>query len=973
MPRVICAIGCGTFQDEKLDPLPGALDDARRMFSLLTNSSLGAADPNEPPSKLVLNPTQDEILSELASFFEGARLMGADAIVYFSGHALPLSSGGWGFFCSDSSADSPAISTLSFRDLEARWHDSGTLQCIFIIDTCYARTAVPAEFISKSSSVLSAPSPRATEEGLVLIWSSTETSKSYENGENSLFLRLFEKGINIGFDSPPFKRFVRASEAVQWMQSEAEIEGNDDFLKVSCSELGVTDSLYLSKNPRYDENATAGMDPQVLLQLETRQTAIQRMRMLSSIAAAHRERRPRLEARRSTVTTSLSPYLRFDPVTNTEICLVPTTRRGVVVAELWLWVKLFAVTVPLLIWVGEYRGRLGLLCVYGVMLMVSAIRIFIRRHEWQAPLRHFLLVTQDGFFQQHGANGKALLWSCVANIHHNFLETEIRILKEHGPEETLNIDNDKVAFSLTSAYGRFTLESLLQWGKYYAKNRWQWETFAAGRKTREQKRSESPVHLLVALSSYEHFQALPGCEDLKVAKAAFADDSVISLSDPSLPEFRKQLDGAFKGAAGGTLILYFSGHALVKGRELYLMTRESNPEHVYSGFPLHKLSDLQQERSVSDLVVILDCCFSGAGAPSLGISLGDVRSWLERMRLGVQGRIWLLAGSREDQKALAKSASLFTTALFNAAKELCQTDGTLQISEWYEATAKRMRFGQQPVFFSFEEPTRRVRLGATSQDLIKKARELQGAARTHAEQQESRLSAIAKSIEPMLSNSEYKMYEISGQSGFAYTGAVFRSKHKWKAGGRVRSVIGQLASGSFLVSAAVLFIFLVGIAITMSVLGRVPDFLGWVAGIGGVLAALGFLGFLIALPVLDKDLYVAIADDGIICKSRESISIIPADNIVDTYYAGQVITVDYHTVMSDGIGVRLRSGREIKVFEEFDGPSNKMEWPAGIKELKAIVELRVAEFESRRKQFDGDLAHGTAPPPHVKLEETRTS
>ncbi len=49
--------------------------------SLLTNPSLGAADANQPPSKLVLDPTQDEILLELANFFEGARLIGADAIV----------------------------------------------------------------------------------------------------------------------------------------------------------------------------------------------------------------------------------------------------------------------------------------------------------------------------------------------------------------------------------------------------------------------------------------------------------------------------------------------------------------------------------------------------------------------------------------------------------------------------------------------------------------------------------------------------------------------------------------------------------------------------------------------------------------------------------------------------------------------------------------------------------------------------
>jgi len=123
---------------------------------------------------------------------------------------------------------------------------------------------VPEEFRSKKSSTAAAPSPRATEEGLALIWSSTESSESYELNEGSIFCALFQEGLRSGFDVQPFKQLVRASEAVQWMQSEAEtrtladfINGSPefktkrlaDFIKVSCSELGLTDSLFLSKNP----------------------------------------------------------------------------------------------------------------------------------------------------------------------------------------------------------------------------------------------------------------------------------------------------------------------------------------------------------------------------------------------------------------------------------------------------------------------------------------------------------------------------------------------------------------------------------------------------------------------------------------------------------------------------------------------------------------------------------------------------
>jgi len=92
MVRVVCAIGCGTFEDGGLGPLPGAVRDARTMFSLLADSSLGAAQA-EAPSILVPNPSQDELLTTLDIFFQGASLIGADAIVYFSGHAVPLAAG----------------------------------------------------------------------------------------------------------------------------------------------------------------------------------------------------------------------------------------------------------------------------------------------------------------------------------------------------------------------------------------------------------------------------------------------------------------------------------------------------------------------------------------------------------------------------------------------------------------------------------------------------------------------------------------------------------------------------------------------------------------------------------------------------------------------------------------------------------------------------------------------------------------
>jgi hypothetical protein len=822
-----------------------------------------------------------------------------------------------------------------------------------------------SEYTAKSSPLMSVRAPTVTADGLVVVWSSTENTRSFEDHRQSVFTGLFCDGVRIGFGAPPFKEYVRASEAVRWMREEAIARKLNRVLSPSCSELGVTDSLFLSRNPRFDMTATAAVDPHSLLQTHNQQTMVRRMQRLDSIADSYRSGRPRLEPRRSDAYTSIAHYLRFDPVTNTEICLIPTTQRGIVESELLLWLRLWRLVVPTLLAVNVFGNRVWLFSAFGLMLVISSARILARRREWNTPLEHFLLVTQDGVFQQAGENCKAILWPCVSQLTKSFWNFgELHVANACPKEGILNINKEKLVFPLGFSSGADIFGSL-EWGKQYTRDRWQWEVFASPKADTTRSSTGPLVKLLVAVASYDYLQKLPGFEDLNIAKSFFEDESAISVTDPSLPQLREQLDTAFSKATHGTALFYFTGHAVIRDRELQLMTREANSKSRSSGFPLHKLLDLQQERSVSDVIVILDCCFSGTGANSLDISLRDFRSWLDKIRRGVTGRFWLIAASREDQESLsAKSASLFSSALFSSAKELCDSDGMLRISEWYEATAKRMRFGQQPVFFAFDEPSRRIQLGAVPTRISIKAKELREGARSRREQQRNRLEAIAKASESSLEEPS-KRYKITNGSG-QELGTVFRSSYRWKAD-RLRAVLGEVGLKMLGISSISLPLWVLSIFI----MGDAGPARAWI--FYGILFC-GGSGFLLAslCPLANDDLYVAITAHGIIRRWRKSTVLIPADDISGICKKYESYTIQNQQIEKRLVGVRLRSGREVILFEEFTLPRRSTIWPIDLDRLISVLDHAVSDYVERNTEFDRQAVETTVPPEGASTRQTES-
>lgn len=155
--------------------------------------------------------------------------------------------------------------------------------------------------------------------------------------------------------------------------------------------------------------------------------------------------------------------------------------------------------------------------------------------------------------------------------------------------------------------------------------------------------------LLIGIDDYDHFPSLGGCVNDVVALTP-----LLARHEDASPNFECQsrtsstarisrdllLDAAERLLAPGAdvALFYFAGHGAQEANDVTLVTADGTQQS-----PGVKLSDLLakvQDSAVGEVIVILDCCFSGgAGSvPQLGTSVAGLRSGLS-----------MLTASRKDQ------------------------------------------------------------------------------------------------------------------------------------------------------------------------------------------------------------------------------------------------------------------------------------------------------------------------------------
>jgi hypothetical protein len=172
--------------------------------------------------------------------------------------------------------------------------------------------------------------------------------------------------------------------------------------------------------------------------------------------------------------------------------------------------------------------------------------------------------------------------------------------------------------------------------------------------------------LLVGIDDYDRFSGLAGCvNDVNALEA------LLRRNDDNSPNFDCQkrtsatggvardqllgdLEALFDGAADVAL-LYFAGHGAGSGTDVTLVTRDGTP--ATPGIAFSEVLAKLAVPSVREVILILDCCFSGAagGIPQLASSATALRA-------GVS----ILASSRADQLAAETNRGRFSTLLGGA-------------------------------------------------------------------------------------------------------------------------------------------------------------------------------------------------------------------------------------------------------------------------------------------------------------------
>ncbi|MEO8628573.1 MAG: caspase family protein [Betaproteobacteria bacterium] len=154
---------------------------------------------------------------------------------------------------------------------------------------------------------------------------------------------------------------------------------------------------------------------------------------------------------------------------------------------------------------------------------------------------------------------------------------------------------------------------------------------------------------IFGVDTYDRFSSLTGC-----VNDAMALEPLLASNEDGAPNFSviartsdknritratmlSDLDRLLVGGADVAL-LFFAGHGHVEHDELHLVTQDGTQQEP--GVPFSKLLKLIQESKVPEVMVLLDCCFSGGagGVPILG-------SDTIVLRRGVS----ILTASRADQ------------------------------------------------------------------------------------------------------------------------------------------------------------------------------------------------------------------------------------------------------------------------------------------------------------------------------------
>ena len=690
MSRHVLVVTNSAFDSPAIPTLPGVDADRVAVVQTLSDPRYGVTDK---PVREAHNYTKGALLDTIGGLLQSLE-PDDQFLMYFAGHGAPIASSEFGFYCRDTVPDALSLTALTYGSVLRLMGQWGRGRGIVVFDTCHSEAAVAGGAGRRSTAGDTASAvPVDVGEGMVLVWSAMSREDAYERPDGGVFTGALLDSIRTGAGVPLDQKFVWPVEAVEYVRRGYRQSGRVSSWP-GCRASGDVSSLYLSVNPRYDgrrESTERARTPAGnwiaahTTNLSTGSEAIARLRRLAadvSSAAVHpAERRP-----------PSWPENIYRSVDEKEWICVTTLSKDDVIG-----CSIFNATSAMLLSAAAISACLswwafGCLCL-GIACIASHFRYrYLMRTLFQHRLRNFLLFTRDGLL--HYSNGviEAFLWNnyidlSVVRMHHN---SHIKIQFADNVSFTVKWNE----FEPPLWGNRSSVVKGVEWARHYYDKILEEEVVgpADGWFNR--------AALAVGVSSY---QSLPALRSSQADARSFAKlfesttNSVAVLeSPPTRDEFTRALVLQTRDAA--SLLLFFSGHGIAVGPELYLAFGRTDPARLEeSGFPVSAFRHFLAERRLTRLTIVLDCCYSGVGGLAVGV---DATCWAPTLTAITAGEhdIAIIASSGHTQESYANGQSSFFTqaivrntyAALAAGKRATVGEVFLGLAEEVRQAAKRL-------------------------------------------------------------------------------------------------------------------------------------------------------------------------------------------------------------------------------------------------------------------------------------------
>ena len=217
------------------------------------------------------------------------------------------------------------------------------------------------------------------------------------------------------------------------------------------------------------------------------------------------------------------------------------------------------------------------------------------------------------------------------------------------------------------------------------------------------------VALLIGVSEYEAKEMKPlrsPSEDVKALErvlkhpemGGFSETGITMLVNPNPQQMRVEINALFSSNRdkGDFLVFYFSGHGLVDDAGyLYLTSTKTDKKLLQAtAMPAYDIHKLMKNCRSKHQVVILDCCFSGAFEPDMGIKGEEVN--IKDQLSGSAGWAVLTSCNRMEYSSEDKKSglSVYTKYLVEGIESGVADrdgDGKITVDELYSYVSEKVK------------------------------------------------------------------------------------------------------------------------------------------------------------------------------------------------------------------------------------------------------------------------------------------